>query len=330
MNNSRLKFDKETLNKIFSVIREEIDLTRLSIQLKVPYRTLKGWKYGETTIPEIKFQSIKVLYPKISKFEGLAEKLPRYWGQRVGGIKSIDKLNKEEINKRMQYIRSLKRRDAMHKKIKLNFNDDNLLEFYGILMGDGCLSQYLNENRIRKVINITGNAIKDVEYLTLYVIPLIKKVFNINTKIKFRKKCNAIDIIFSHLGVFEALKANGFPVGKKGQIRIPKKICKLGDEKINNLIRGFFDTDGCITAKKHESYKYPYIIITTSSAILREQFRDMLRRQGFPAYIMRDDVTFRGNKNFKKWFEIIGSKNPRNLNRYYEWLKTGRISSVGS
>lgn len=330
MDKSRLKFDKEILEDIFSTIKEEVNLTQLSMQLKVPYRTLKGWKYGESKIPEVEFKKIKFLYPKISEFERFAEKLPHYWGQRVGGIKSINKLNKEEITKRMQHIRSLKSRHIIPEIIKLDLNDNNFLEFYGILMGDGCLSQYLNEGRIRRVINITGNSIKDVEYMSNYVIPLIKKIFNINTKIKFRKDCNAIDILFSHMGVFEALKSNGFPVGKKGQISIPENISSLEDQKINNLIRGFFDTDGCITAKKHEGYKYPYVIITTMSVILRKQFKEILRKQGFPAYIVRDYVAFRGNKHFKKWFELIGSNNPRNLNRYYEWLKTGKLESVGS
>ena len=178
-------------------------------------------------------------------------------------------------------------------------------------------------------IGISGNSIKDLEYFRNYVVPLIKEKFGIKTKIKFRKTSNTIDIQIINRGLFEWLKNNGFPIGKKGQIFIPEHIIKLPSKKINNLIRGIFDTDGCISARKDEKYRYPYIFIATVSVPLRKQLKELLRRQGLPAYIHAHTVVLRGRNNFKKWFQLIGSKNPRNLKLYKEFMETERIGSIG-
>lgn len=340
MDNLRIKFDKKILREIFSIIQKQTSLISLSKKLNINYRGLKRWKVGGCTISLYHFNKLKELFPGISKFEIYSEKLPRHWGQSKGSKDYIKKLNVNELKIRMENVRSFKKikiiriynnvsdfekNNPDYNKININIQDEKLLEFYGILMGDGCLSQFLNNNYLKKSISISGNSKKDLQYFQDYLIPLIKILFNVNTKVKFRKKVNGIDIYFLNKGLFNSLKDIGFPIGVKGQISIPNSIIKLPIEKINNLIRGLLDTDGCISARKHENYKYPHIIITTSSNLLREQLRNLLRQQGFPAYINNLNLVVKGNKNFKKWFELIGSSNPRNINKYKEWLETGKI-----
>lgn len=95
-------------------------------------------------------------------------------------------------------------------------------------------------------------------------------------------------------------------------------------------VRGIFDTDGQISARKDEKYRYPYIFISSSSNVLRQQLKDILRSQGITAYVYRDNVVVRGLRNFNKWLELVGSSNPRNLKRFKELQETGKLASVGS
>ena len=206
--------------------------------------------------------------------------------------------------------------------------NNKFLEFYGILMGDGCLSKYTVGNSEKKIICITCNAIKDKAYVEKYVNNLIITLFKTKPKIRIRKD-NTIELKVYNKQIFEFLNKVGFPTGIKGQIKIPNSIIKLPAKKINHLIRGFFDTDGCITARKDEKYRYPIIFISTKSDILRKQFKTLLTKQGFPTYTNKWDAAIKGIGNFKKWFKVIGSSNKRNLSRYEEFTKTGRLASIG-
>ena len=322
-------------------------LKELSFSIDVNYRTLKRWKSGTTTIPYIYFNKMESIFPELFNFKKYAKELSVHWGQSLGGTKFTTLIDKKKLGKRMKYVRSFRKFREVEipvhykgkiilrtfrtkdKPIRASIDNDKILEFYGILMGDGFISQYLSNNQLRMEIGISGNSIKDLEYFRNYVVPLIKEKFGIKTKIKFRKTSNTIDIQIINRGLFEWLKNNGFPIGKKGQIFIPEHIIKLPSKKINNLIRGIFDTDGCISARKDEKYRYPYIFIATVSVPLRKQLKELLRRQGLPAYIHAHTVVLRGRNNFKKWFQLIGSKNPRNLKLYKEFMETERIGSIG-
>ena len=104
-----------------------------------------------------------------------------------------------------------------------------------------------------------------------------------------------------------------------------ERMLNLPVEHKCKIIRGLFDTDGNRCARKDENYKYPYLVITTSSGRLRSQLKVVLRNFGFPAYIHSKDVVVRGAKNAKKWMKMIGSSHPTHRKRFDIWLKTGRL-----
>lgn len=211
-------------------------------------------------------------------------------------------------------------------KIKIKINR-RFLEFYGALMGDGCLSKVMaSSGRVYYYVQLTGNKILDRDYHENYLIPLIKKEFNVPFRLKERKWENTIDLISTNKVLFMALKDFGFPVGKKGKsLKIPQKIHTLGWGSKKYLIRGLFDTDGCISARKDEGYKYPHIIISSQSIILIKQLYSMLRERGYPAWITKkkDEVRIKGRKNTIKWMNDIGSSNKRHTFKYELWLKKG-------
>lgn len=323
----RIKFDKELQVRIFNKISEKMTFKELGSKLNLSWNTLKRWRNGKYSVPYNIFNQIKKIVPEIIQFEKEGKILKKNWGASKGGLKAISKINKDELKKRLEYARS--RRTFSYKEINLCIvNSLSALEIFGVVLGDGCLSKiYLKrEKRYRYYVFITGNLQKDKAYLISYIKPLIENTFQVKVRIRERYQHNCINLIIEGRPIFWWFVKNGVPIGKKGKyLKIPNNLMLMENSKLNYLIRGLFDTDGCISARKDEGYKYPHLIITSISEILREQIKYILRRQGFTAYTHSKDVVIRGNENFKKWFILIGSRNQRNLNRYQEWLKTGKI-----
>jgi hypothetical protein len=52
---------------------------------------------------------------------------------------------------------------------------NELCEFYGILIGDGCISRFYSGNKIHHAIRIDGNSLTDYQYYENHLKPLIKK-----------------------------------------------------------------------------------------------------------------------------------------------------------
>ena len=324
----RIQFDEETQRKIFDIISEKITLKELCTQLNLNRNTLKRWRNGKYSLPFSVFSQFEEIMPQIGKFKKEGKILNEHWGAQKGGLKSKSKISNEELRKRLEYARS--KRTFSFKEIELDVTESPAaLEVFGILMGDGCLSRcYLkHKKRYGHYAFITGNLHKDKEYMLLYVKPLIEKTFQVKCSVREIPKYNCLHLIIHRQSFFWWFVKNSFPIGKKGKnLKIPDHIFLLEKQKLNHLLRGLFDTDGCISARKDECYKYPHLMITSISKTLREQIKKILKEQDINACIHGKDVRIKGNKNFKKWFDLIGSKNPRNLNRYHEWLTSGRIN----
>jgi intein/homing endonuclease len=175
---------------------------------------------------------------------------------------------------------------------------------------------------------LTGNAKKEVEYHS-YLSGILSALFDVHCEPRIRKNSsNTVILVTSTRRVFDWFIKHGFPCGKKNQIMIPAELLNLPNDKLNLIIRGIFDTDGHISARKDENYRYPYILISSSSSMLRQQIKEILRSQGIPAYIHAHSVVVRGLKNYNIWVRLIGSSNQRNLKRFRELEDTGRIYSV--
>ncbi|MFH0713263.1 MAG: LAGLIDADG family homing endonuclease [Candidatus Micrarchaeota archaeon] len=208
---------------------------------------------------------------------------------------------------------------------EIETTSDEFLEFFGVLMGDGCIVRFKKpNNRYYFRIFISGNATRDLEYLTQFINPILKR-FGVHAYFYKDKHTNTINAVINNKKFAELLTSLDFPVGKKGQIEIPKWIMKLPLEKRFNVIRGLFDTDGSMSARKSEQYRRPLVLISSESTPLRKQLKIMLREVGLPAYDSSGDVGISGIACTKKWFELIGSNNPRNLDRYNGWIKTGTL-----
>ena len=327
----RLLLSKDSRENLFNFlikINNCNSLKELSNQIKMPLRTIQNWKYGERYIPE------KFIPQGLKNSIEILDKQGDNWGKIKGGKNAykiiIKKYGSEEIKKRQIHggEKSAKEKIKKQEEILLDINNPMFLEFYGVLLGDGWLSKWNYKNKTITLIGISGNANLDRDFF-LYLKKNIKILFNRNAYLKERPRYNSIELNFSHKSFLQKIHDQlGFPIGQKLNLEISEQIYNLGYEKMRYVIRGIFDTDGCVYFDKTPVGKpYPCISIKMKAPILIQQLSDMLLREGFK--IRREEwksveqIKLKGKKQLTKWMKEIGSSNSRNLN------KIARVAQFG-
>jgi len=310
--NSKLFFDEILEDK-------NINLKQLSSMLNFNYSNIKQYRRGEKTLPSDLFYRLIESSPKREYWIKNKKELSDNWGNVLGGSIAAKMSNSSQ---RAKYARKFRR----IKKVEINLNE-NFCEFYGALLGDGCISKYKDYDGVERiVIRFSGNKRLDSNYFK-YLKNKISEEFGIYIYYYEYKEENVCILSIGNKGLCTDLNRNfGVPIGLKyKKLHISKKILNLpwGIKKF--VLRGLFDTDGCILANKREDYRYPWITITSKSQSFRNQIIDLLKEQGYPAYNTGKDVCVRGIANVKRWFGDIGSSNSRNIIKYKHFLKHGYL-----
>ncbi len=303
------KFFKEVLEK------EKSSLKTLSKKININYSTLKKYARGELLLPQELFSKLLNLSAKKDRWLRSITKKEDNWGSVMGGKSSGPKRD-------MTYVRTF----LNIKKYRITL-DKKFCEFLGALMGDGCICRYTDwKNKERWIMTITGNKKLDKQYL-YYLKKLLNNSCKLHSKYYEFANENSCRLTITNKNFsLELNKKFGFPIGEKyTKLKIPKLILKLPWNIKKLLIRGLFDTDGCVVANKREDYRYPWVTITSKDIKFLEQIKEMLKEQGYPAYITGKDVCVRGISNLKRWFKDIGSSNPRNLVKYRYFLKHSKL-----
>jgi len=200
--------------------------------------------------------------------------------------------------------------------IKIPKFSKNLAEFTGIILGDGGIS--------KSQVRITTNKIDDAQY-AIFIKNLIKKLFNLKASMCPRDNISAIDIIVSRKKLVEFCnKKLGLHIGNKLKqgLDIPEWIRKnYGFEKA--CVRGIMDTDGCIFNEVHnikgKKYSYKRLNLTSYSPKLRKSVFDILSKLDLNPKIRNNRcVQIEDKEKIEKYFQIIGTSNPKHLKRYYK------------
>ena len=283
---------------------------------------IKGGKRGI----EKKIKNLKKLW-----------KDPKYYNQRkemgkraiermreMYGDNLIKKIIEGKIKKRERTSKRLEEENEFffsNKIIELNSNDIKfskrdqekniqfptemsiqLAEEIGIHLGDGCLSYN------RNYFSVKCNK-KEEKYITEFIFPLHKKLYNIDLKLMQLPSVSGFEIYSKALFEFKN-KVLGIPYGeKKEKIEIPQLLLKTKNKEIYRaVIRGLFDTDGCIHIVKRKNY--PVISITIKSKKLIEQLAEMLKKLGFIPTIYKWTISLNGSVMLNKWIKEINSSNP--------------------
>lgn len=210
---------------------------------------------------------------------------------------------------------------------------EQIAEFYGALLGDGCLTKYKNsyDNRIRHCVKLTGHT-HDRQYYEEILIPAIQSTFGINGYLQNRPKYNAITYDIISKRVFDFFAYHGMPSGKKNELRIPAEILK--DRKIAiSCIRGLFNTDGSIYRRYNKKYKghanlYNHLVVQfkINSTVLLEQIKVILES----CEIRTNNITKSGDAfalrithqpSVRVFMALINTKHGYHAERYLNTLK---------
>lgn len=237
--------------------------------------------------------------------EFILEKLEDNWGRSKGGTNSPKNL----------------------KQFKKPIFGKELAETFGIILGDGHVSEYIRNKKIRVYcVRIAGNSKTDKDYIFNYIPRLFENVFG--------EKGSIIEPKFKSVGYFtiygkslvEFLKSNGLSSGNKimNNVGIPTWI-KKNKDFLKFCIRGLIDTDGSIHKISKDN---PNLRIEFTSHIpkLLLDVRLGFVKLGYnPSKIINNKHFFLSRQEeIKKYVNEIGFGNAKNLNRYKIFNKRPR------
>ncbi len=296
-------------------------LKALSKKLNISFKTINNWKYDKN-----RYLPSNII-PKNLNLK-ILDKKPENWGKTKGGKKTyqiiLRKYGKEEIRRRQSKggQRSFFKKDELaRERFIININNPLFLEFYGALLGDGWLSALSYNYKIKKSIwwvGVSGHALLDQEYL-MFLKKIIKRLFNKNAIIKYKKNSNGMEILFCHKYLVLFMNQTlHFPIGLKIGLEIENKIAKDW-KKLKHVIRGIFDTDGCFYFDKVKGYIYPNIDIHLKSPKLLDQIEKQLRYKGFKPQRSEERIRLKGIKQTLHWMNEITPRNKRHILKYDRW-----------
>jgi len=123
----------------------------------------------------------------------------------------------------------------------------------------------------------------DLPFFKEIISPILRKLRGKETNIKFNKNCNAIEYNFTDYNLFNFMALLGFPIGKKGnKLFIPKVFYEKN--LIEDIIQGFFATDGSIVLTKNGNKYYPRLEAHVISKDLVYEIYNYLIHLGFKGH----------------------------------------------
>ncbi len=188
--------------------------------------------------------------------------------------------------------------------------DQKLAEYVGIMLGDGNIN-YPKQPRIK----IAFNSIVDKEYLLL-VETLLKELFSTKVIIEHRTNENTSNLyMFERKVIRFIINEVGLrPSPKWERAIVPQWILQRKLESF--VLRGYFDTDGCVVMTNNNGTLYPRLEMKVSPSPMQEQFVTFFKNSNFnfgvyPIGKGKVRIQLNGKSELKKWREQIGFTNPK-------------------
>ena len=257
-------------------------------------------------------------------FRNTARKLTRSEAARIGGLarqKMYGDLGTHEGRARggrnSQFThRRLHTKFKQLRKVRFPKASRRLAEFIGVVMGDGHVARYQT--------SICTNSITDSEHAQ-YIYDLAKKLFNAPIAISKKKGSNAMSVTISSREVSRFLQRQGIPEGNKikSGISIPLWVSE-NNAYSYSLVRGLFDSDGCVFVDTHriggKTYRNLGIAFANQEMTLLKFFHATLCAVGLsPTQTSRFRVFLRRKRDVEKYFTVFGTSNRKHLARYQKF-----------
>ena len=192
-------------------------------------------------------------------------------------------------------------------------NSPSLSELAGIIVGDGSINVYPKINHYRFKITLNSNEKEYAEYIQY----IFRKIFKEDLVLKKRKNENTLDLFcFKRKTIRDLLRLGFVASPKKNRVKIPDKF--INKKYGKHVLRGCFDTDGCVVITNNNGIKYPRLELKIMQSPLQRQIFRLLDIYGFnfKAYQIGGGevrVQINGKHQSKKWAEEIGFSNNNKL-----------------
>lgn len=304
-------------------------------------RTFRDWGRNKYSISEKAFNILTAKYNlSLPKNIKIAED---YWyvtkGARKGALKRLElygppgtpkgrsKGGKNSQIKRKENPEKYRSLGCnTRKKITAPCLSPEFAEVAGIILGDGAITN----NQLR----ISVSSLVDREYAE-FVYALFVKVFNLKPSLLEREVCHTLNLTLTGVNLIENLEKMGFVKGNKvvHQVDFPAWIWK-DIEFQKACVRGLMDTDGGCYFHKHKTNGLRYenfgMAFANKSLPIVQSMAKVLKSLGLKFSLANKDtqVYLYSFKEIKKYFQLIGSSNPKNWKKFNYYLnqKTHRIT----
>ena len=209
--------------------------------------------------------------------------------------------------------------------IKVN---QHLAEFYGAMLGDGCVSEFYSkyESRRRFVVMLTGHT-HDADYYENFIRPIIATNFGSKGYLSFRSKRNATIFVTGNTKARDFLIQRGFPVGLKTKLEMPLEFLSKKELALA-CVKGIFDTDGSVYKRYSKKYKnhsrlydHNVIQIKMNSRKVIKQIASILKDNGIQVNrIIKEKecsvLRITKQQDVDLFFHLIKPHNDYHLERY--------------
>lgn len=203
-----------------------------------------------------------------------------------------------------------------------------LAEETGWHIGDGSMNFYNHKDgKARGFYQLRGHIEDDKEHYFQRIKPVFKQLYDLDISLREMPKTRVFGFQIWNDELIRFKQKLGLPLGKKFDISI-SEIFLAKEELKKAIIRGIFDTDGCVYLEPKNNKLYPRIEIRTISEELSKQLFDLLisfgiRTSKYSGLWNRDHdrqiaytLVIRGEAETYKFMEIVKPANPKHIKKY--------------
>ncbi len=328
----RIKISKKEQRKFFKTVKivSNLGWSELGKLCGLSSRTLRDWarcKYTPSHKAIVflskKFKislpvNCKILdqYWYISKYARIGGLARQRAHGLLGDIKSRQKGGLASQKKRRENPEKYRQIGCqIAKQFKPLKKSAVVAEMVGIILGDGGMTN--------SQLRITLNKKTDKDY-AIFVGKLMKKVFAQVPSTGYYR--NVVALTLTGVNLIKELEKIGLKRGNKifNQIGIPEWILK-NSNYARACLRGLIDTDGCVYFHFHSVKSRNYanfgLTFTNHSRPLIEGTNKIFIDNNFcPSLVNGRRIYIYNLESIKKYFKIIGSSNPKHVNKFYFYL----------
>ena len=204
---------------------------------------------------------------------------------------------------------------------------EELAEEIGWHIGDGSMNYYNKKGYITGFYQLRGHIEDDKHHYINRIKPIFKNLYNIDISLRDMPSTRVFGFQIWSNKLTNFKKELGLPLGKKLEIQIPNIFLRENQLK-TAIIRGIFDTDGCVYLQPKYGKLYPRVEIATISQDLGEQLKNILNLLGIRTTLYYYDIigrgnrkrvfkiNIRGNEMFEKFMQLIKPANQKHINKY--------------